>query len=617
MKPSTFTKRNNQSRAKTCLVIFFLQLAWVSPATARQAQKVSPADNSPRILLGERAAELALSVGQEAVSIKDVVEAIQIQLEATRLLAREHPGDALRVLNLALAEVKDCPASWKSKEKRDKSFQLLSLRGDVLSLYAKVDRQKADKLLKALPDCSVKEKESRKDEQPGGSVDWDARHRADELVKVGTARLAQNQAAGVRIILSGVSGTGKVSRELPETISKLREGRNDQVANEIEDGLAKILTSQTSSDAFDHQEVATLIASDPRMSPAVRDALVGYLLRGLEGFVAAIKEAQVSGQPLQVDSDNLGYLYGEYFRRIRRVVERYAPDKLEYVDSALPQIAAALPEKWVDSVIWTPLRRTPEQASRELGRALEMTDTGRRDARLTAFTLHALGGFFTKERRLDLAASAMSAVHDFELRGVLKDYFLMTETGVKLEEENGASAMEKAGAITNPAWRAWALMAVGYALTKQPGDSVQLYESAAQTLEKCPPALRRVELAFTLAQLWSERDPLRAFEVLTRAVEYANQINKPDTNPLVEKYRLSMFHAAIGKLYIQPAYEPEDAGDVPLGDGVKKLAQLDWAQTEYLSRKIQERPLRLRFQLKMCEAGLQPQALGAAQQPSS
>jgi hypothetical protein len=48
----------------------------------------------------------------------------------------------------------------------------------------------------------------------------------------------------------------------------------------------------------------------------------------------------------------------------------------------------------------------------------------------------------------------------------------MEEIRLKIEEENTASAMEKAGTVSNPLWRAWTLMAVGYALTKQPGDTV-------------------------------------------------------------------------------------------------------------------------------------------------
>jgi hypothetical protein len=171
--------------------------------------------------------------------------------------------------------------------------------------------------------------------------------------------------------------------------------------------------------------------------------------------------------------------------------------------------------------------------------------------------------------------------------------------------------------VINPLWRAWTLMAVGYALTKQPGDAVQLYESAAQTLEKCPPTLRRVEVAFKLAELWGERDPTRAFEVLSRAVVYANQIKQSDVSPLFEKYHLHGSYAVIGELDLQPATEPADASDLRLGEGVGKLSQLDWSQTEYLSRKIQETPLRLRFQLKMCEAGLSPQAPRAARQTSS
>jgi hypothetical protein len=304
-------------------------------------------------------------------------------------------------------------------------------------------------------------------------------------------------------------------------------------------------------------------------------------------------------------------------RQIRRIVEKSAPDKSEYVDSALRQIAAVLPDKWLDAASRMPLRLTPEQASQELERTLEIKDAERRDARLANFSLRALAGFFTKERRLELAASAIDAIRDPELKAIIRDQFLMTDIGMKIEEGSVASAMEKAGTVSNPLWRAWTLMAVGYALTKQPGDAVQLYESAAQTLEKCPPTLRRVEVAFKLAELWGERDPTRAFEVLSRAVGYANQIKQPDLSPLFEKYHLPGSYAAIGKLALQPGIELADAGDVPLGDGVGKVTQLDWAQTEYLSRKIQETPLRLRFQLKMCEAGLRPQALRAAQPPSS
>ncbi|MDT7604983.1 MAG: hypothetical protein QOF61_2980, partial [Acidobacteriota bacterium] len=195
---------------------------------------------SPKVLLTARATELAVSVGQEAVSLNNLVESIQIQLEATRLLAREHPEEALRVLNLALNEVRDCPGSWKSKEKQSKSSQLLSLRGDILSLYTKIDRHQAGKLLKDLPDCSVKENDSLKNEQPDNPVNWDARHRANELVKVGVTKLGQNPAEGIGIILSSVSSTGKVSGEISEAVSKLRIVGSDAVVNEIEDKLAKI-----------------------------------------------------------------------------------------------------------------------------------------------------------------------------------------------------------------------------------------------------------------------------------------------------------------------------------------------------------------------------------------
>ncbi|MFL6229001.1 MAG: hypothetical protein ACJ741_09490 [Pyrinomonadaceae bacterium] len=576
----------------------------LAPVRAQQKAESKQSTISPQIQLSARATELAVSIGQEASSLTSPVESIQIQLEATRLLAREHPQEALRVLNLALKEVRDCPDSWKSKEKQSKSFQLLSLRGDILSLYTKIDRQQADKLLKALPDCSAKADDSQKNEHADNPVNWDARHRADELVKVGMIKLGQNPAEGISMILSSDSSTGKVSGEISEAVSKLRAAGSDSVVNEIEDKLVEIVSSQTSSDAFNQEAVTTLIAVDPRMSPAVRQALISYLLRGLEGFVTAIKESKVSGQPLQVDYDNLGYLYGEYLREIRRVIEKCAPDRLEYVDAALQQIAAVLPEEWLDAASRMPLRLTPEQASRELERTLEIKDTERRDSRLANFSLRALAGFYTKERRLDLAASALDAIHDSELKAIIRDYYLMTEIRIKVEEENGASAIEKAGMVSNPLWRAWTLMAVGYALTKQPGDTVQLYESAAQTLEKCPPTLRRVEVAFKLAELWGERDPLRAFEVLSRAVIYANQIKQPDLSPLFEKYHLPGSYAVIGKLDLQPAIELAGAGELRIGDGVKKVTQLDWTQTEYLSRKIQEVPLRLHFQLKMCEAAL-------------
>jgi hypothetical protein len=616
-KEKKFLSMKALLKAPQACSLFLCSQLLLSSGHARQKSESKQAADAPQISLSARATELALSVGQDAAGLANPVESIQIQLEVSRLLAREHPQEALRTLNLALAEVRDCPGSWKSKEKQSKSFQLLRLRGDVLALYAKIDRQQADKLLKALPDCSAKENDSRKTEQPDSPVNWDARHRADELVKVGATKLGQSPAEGVGIILSSVSSTGKVSAEISEAVRRLRDAGSDQLASEIEEKLARIISPQTSSDAFNQQAVATLIAVDPRMSQAVRQSLTSYLLRGLEGFVAAIKESQVSGQPLQIDYDNLGYLYAEYLRQIRRVIERYSPDKSEQVNSALQQIAAVLPDKWLDAVSRMPLRLTPEEASQELERALEITDAERRDSRLANFSLRALAGFFTKERRLELAASAIDAIHDAELRAVIRDYFLMTEIGMKIEEENGASAMEKAGTVGNPLWRAWTLMAVGYALTKQPGDAVQLYESAAQTLEKCPPTLRRVEAAFKLAELWSERDPLRAFEVMTRAVGYANQIKQPDLRPMFEKYHLPGSYAVIGKLDLQPAIELAGASDLQLSDGVGRLTQLDWPQTEYLSRKIQETPLRLRFQLKMCEAGLRPQAPPAARQPSS
>lgn len=516
-----------------CSLLLCIQFLLAAIAAGQKPEVNQPAF-SPKSLLTARAAELAASVGQEAAKLKDPVESIQFQLEAARLLAREHPEDALRVLNLALNEVRECPASWKSKEKQDKSFQLLSLRGDILSLYTKVDRPQADKLLKALPDCSVAEKDTRKSEQPDGSANWDARHRADELVKVGVSKLDQSPAEAVSVILASVSGTGEISEEMAGAVKKLRDAGSDQAAGDIEAGLVKIVSTQTSLDAFDHEAVAALLAADPRMSPAARQVLGDYLIRGLKGFVAAIKESQVGGRPLQLDYDNLGYLYCAYLRSIRRVLEKNLPGKSEYVNTALQQIADVLPEKWLDLASQIPVRLSPEQASRELERTLEMTNAEARDSRLATFSLRALAGYFMKERGLELAAPAIEAIRNSELRAILEDYFLMAEVRAKIEEENGASAQEKARAIANPLWRAWTLMAVGYALTKQPSDAVQLFESAAQTLEKSPQTPRRAEVAFKLADLWSERDPPRAFEVLSRAIEYANQINKPDVNPQIE-----------------------------------------------------------------------------------
>lgn len=556
------------------------------------------------MLLAARSAELALSVGQEAGKLNDPVEVIQIQLEAARLLAKERPEDALRVLNLALLEVRDCPISWKSKEKQSKSFQLLRLRGEILALYATIDQQKAGKLLKSLPNCSVKGTDSSESERSDRPVNWDARHRADELVKVGVNKLGENPTAGIGMILSSVSSTGKISEALSDVVKKLRDTGNDQLADEIEKQMAELIASQTSSDAFDHQAVATLIASDPRMSAVTRQVFSSYLLRGLESFVSAIKESQVSGLPLQIDSDNLGYLYCEYLQMIRRVIEKYSPDKSEYVNAALQQIATVLPEKWLDSASRIPIRLTPEQASQQLEHTLEITDSDVRDSRLTNFALQALAGLFSKEEGLKLAATAIDAIRDSELRTILKDYFLMAETRAKIEKDESTFAEEKANSIVNPEWRAWSLMAVGYALSKQDGNAVQLYESTSRILEKSSPTPRRVEIAFKLAELWSERDPQRAFEVLTRAIAYANQDNKPDANQLIEKHHLSGFYSVIGKLDLQPANEPTSISDLKFGEGIKRMSQFDWGQTEFLSRKIQALPLRLRFQLAMCQAAL-------------
>jgi hypothetical protein len=569
------------------------------PSVAQVARSKAGAPISEKNSNVELTIDLAIKVGEEASQLSSSSERIEIQLGAAQALSNWRREDAVRLLDMALATIGETLAAKNvSTEERRRA---LTLRGDILALYSKLDHVRANKLDRNSATVSNDTDEVNKPAKEEGIRTFTARQRADYLLKMALAQLNSDPKKASEIALASLD-TGKVSLYLDSLPPALLANGNRGILDTFDTKLGIILANVTSTDYDDHRAIVYLIQSDPDMPASARAALIRFLLNSLQQMVQAIRESQLTKLPLALSPDTIKTTYTLYRRSVRGLVAQHASDKLAVLDAMINELALIVPNSWLDFEyeLWT-----IDSAEEQMARAVKTNDTQLRDVRLTSFIVRALSKKVpnSTERYLDLASAATERINDLNLKAKLSDCLLLAEIEKAVREKNYALAEEKALKISRLDWRAWGLASLGSVLAKQnPSTALNLFREALSALDKSSPSARKTELGFYIAGLLSNLDQLRAFDAASLAVRSANQIGEEPETELAtpgDEY-LKLLYIHIGDLRFSPGEMAKSVSIITVPPNVGQLGLKDWLAASQIGQAIQQRILRLRYQLAIC-----------------
>ena len=583
------------AKCKKSILLALLFLILPPPKINAQQARPQPEVTPPAYDLSkERAADLAFSAGHDASGLTNLSDRIGIQLEAVRVLAAARPEQAAQLLDSAWAAVTGVIEAEKTKESARGAAS--RLRVNVLALYAKLDPERAKKLEKSLPSSAsdAKHEGSRTESQTDASPD---RQRADYLVRAGLEQLKVDPAGGVNTALSSL-GTGKISFHLSVMPKAILAKAGREAASSFENRVAAALSNRSSLDEEDYLTAVYFLRSDEQMPVSARRGLISFLFNSLQSLVQIVRQNPNKQFP-GGEVETFKSAYSTLTRSVRAHVAADLPDKLSLFDAYLGEVAAVVPQSWLDFhyELWT-----TDAAEDQLARALKTADPKSRDARLMSLTVRALNGKLPgrKDQQLDYAAKAVAEIKDEGTRAVLQDFLRMAEVMKLVGEKLLPAAADKAKSVSRPDWRAWVLLGLADAQAKEnQGAARALHEEAWRALEKSPASPRKAELAFLLARFVGGYDQTRAAEIVASAVRYANQAAEGWGKEWAEPTLLESFFVRVGSQHFAPGQELSGVGEIGFGDEVGDLARHDWTLAESLGKDIKDLGLRLRYQLAM------------------
>lgn len=598
---------NVSSLLRTALFIILPALSIGSAQRVDHPHQAKPepaSQDKPAAILRLSALDLAFNAGMSASSLESVEDGVETQAEAARLLIEERPESARRLLELSLTALKRWVETAKGEEATSRLRRTSALRGTVLALYSKLDAEGAKKL----GDSWLNSKKGKLDvlssPQTAASLTTPERVRANELAQGALAALDRDPPQAIKVALSSVTSTAKVSAVLASMTRTLVEKHNRPLLASLEYELSGVIAELTSDDPMDYSAVIAIIRSDAEMDKSSRSRLLAFLLRSLKQVRATVTEARSGSTEPAMSGDALGYMYSIFLRDVMPIVRTYEPSLLDTLEELVAFLRSQVPPAWAERVYNS---YTDDSAAQQLERALSTPPGETRESRLTTLALRSLGGSIAgvKGRQMEAARKAIEAMSESVVKRVFLDYYTIAESEQFLKQGRIPEAIDRAHRISKKEWQARVALGIaGVQAERHMADSHQLYEDAFQIIDASPPSWSKVQLAFFEAEALVSVDRLRAFEVLQAAATFSLQMHEKREDDTGVVVPVSGFYAAFGKVNFGPEDQFSKASDIVFGPGIGDLAREDWIRTDLIGRGIGHLQVRLRFQLAMCEGVL-------------
>jgi hypothetical protein len=206
------------------------------------------------------------------------------------------------------------------------------------------------------------------------------------------------------------------------------------------------------------------------------------------------------------------------------------------------------------------------------------------------------------EKTFDLAGDAINGFSEPDAKSAFTDLLTITRVNALVKQKKIIEAQELAGSISTEETRAWALLAVATAATKD--DKVLGFESitkALKALDAATPSPYKVELALLATAMLLKNDSRRAFETLAIAAKYAN--SSKDSARTKPPFAFGL-ETAIGEMQTRLGVVPLSLSEVRIDPTLSGLATTDWFRADQIVGDIREPSVRLLLKLEFAGAVL-------------
>lgn len=533
----------------------------------------------------------------EASKLPDIPERVRLLIYAAKLLPASGHEGAIRLLEVALNDLKE----WFSQEKTTgvQRHEAVTLRNQVLAAYARLDAEKATTLQKEYSFEAVTKKGSG--EFSPKQSDWygqlDRRRTvADQPAGMAFSLLDTDREKAVQLVVQSLQ-EGIVTNALCDVVKKLIQAGNRALLDRIEKAMGQTLAQNVALDPFSLPYAAEIIQSDRDMPTVARAAFVGFFMRSLQNVSNVLSEPGI-------DATYIRAVFTNFTLNVRPVILQYAPEQLLTFDVLLDQVAPLVSEQTRATLQAFQPEKFAEPRDR-LAEILKDPNPPKRDLRLARLVFELLQkGRADTEANLDLAADAINGISDPEHKSAFADLLTITRINVLVKQKKFIEAQRLAGAIPSEETRAWALLALSAVAAK--ADKVlgfELISNALKALDTASPSPHKVQLALMATAMLAKNDPERAFETFSVSSRYANssaaQVDPPAKPPVA--FGLEV---AIGEAHTKLGVYPETLGDVEIDPSLSALSTIDWFRAESILSNIREPSLRLRLSLQFAGAVL-------------
>jgi len=532
----------------------------------------------------------------EASKLSDIERRVKLLLHAADILGPSQPAEATRLLNVALASLKE----WTSTDATWHQLHTANtLRNDVLAVYSRLDPERAASLAKE----SLRESETAKANGPASVTqnDWlrqlnDRRTIADQPATMALSLLDSDPEKAMRLAALSLQD-GIVANALCDVVKKFVERGDRSLLNKLEVSIAQFLSQSVAVDPFSLPYACEIIQSDPLMPAAIRTAFVGFFMRSLQNFTNVLKGPGVNANYIRL-------MFTNFTLNVRPVILQYAPEQSIVFDLLLDQAAPFVSEQARTSLQAFQPEKFAVPRDR-LAEILQDPNAQKRDLRLVRLIVELLAKQSDNaEENLELAGDAIRGITNPDYKAAFSDLLVITRVNSLAKRNKFIEAESVAGSISSEETRAWSLLALATIAARS--DKVigfELINNALKALDKASPSPQKVELAMTATAMLVKTDPQRAFDVLAIAAKYAN--SSPANVDAPSKPAVAFgLDAVIGDSHTKLGVFPENLADVRLEQSISSLGITDWFRAQQTLDNIHDPFLRLRLKLDFAAAVL-------------
>jgi len=542
------------------------------------------------------------SSAAEASKLTDIPQRVKLLLYAAKILPPSEHEEAVRLLDVALRNVKE----WGSEDKASwyQRHTAAGLRNDVLAAYAKLDPEKATALQK---EFQAEEKSTTTNSSVTSlkSESWytqfgDRRAIADQAAKIALSLIDTDPEKALVLVVQSLQG-GTVSSVLYEIVQKLVQNGNRAFLNKLEMGIGEVLATSVTLDPLSLSFSSAILQADKDMPTVTRSAFVSFFMGSLHSWSSLVRDASENGG---LDSSYINAAFTVFSIGVRPSLLQYAPGQVPVFDSVLDQLGPLVPETTRSRLQAFQPEKLSDPRDR-LNDILKDPAPERRDLRLVRLVSELLRNESgDSQKNLDLASEAISGFSVPDNKAAFSDLLTITRMNVLAKAKKFIEAQRVAASISSEETRAWALLALSTVAAK--ADRVlgfELIGNALTALDKASPSPHKVELALIATAMLTKNDPERAFDTLSAASRYANS-SASKVDPATKPAVAFGLDAKIGEAHTKLGVFPESLGEVEIDSSLSTLGTTDWFRANQIANDIREPALRLQLKLKFAEAVL-------------